>query len=228
MKKTPTPETYDALQAAYDVFNTSLFGGQLPGALITLQREKRTCGYFSPDRFGNHDRTKADEIAMNPCYFGIRSITDTLSTLAHEMVHQFQQVTGQPGRGRYHNKQWGMMMEAVGLMPSHTGQPGGDKTGDSMSHYIIENGLFENTCKKMLSKDFRLSWYDRFPPLSEIPMDPDSPNPTDIDLEPVTRTKNKIKYTCPTCKTNVWGKPDLNLICGDDDEPFEAQEENDS
>jgi len=24
----------------------------------------------------------------------------------------------------------------------------------------------------------------------------------------------KSKYTCPECKTNVWGKPDMSLLCG--------------
>jgi hypothetical protein len=34
--------------------------------------------------------------------------------------------------------------------------------------------------------------------------------------------KNKIKYTCPGCEANVWGKPDLNVKCGDCDDVFEA------
>jgi hypothetical protein len=29
-----------------------------------------------------------------------------------------------------------------------------------------------------------------------------------------TPKKNKVKYSCDTCKTNVWGKPDLKIICG--------------
>ena len=27
--------------------------------------------------------------------------------------------------------------------------------------------------------------------------------------------KLKLKYTCPECKINVWGKPELNLMCSD-------------
>ena len=27
--------------------------------------------------------------------------------------------------------------------------------------------------------------------------------------------KNKIKYTCPSCNMNAWGKPNLNILCGD-------------
>ena len=25
---------------------------------------------------------------------------------------------------------------------------------------------------------------------------------------------NRVKYTCPACNVNVWGKPNLRLICG--------------
>jgi predicted SprT family Zn-dependent metalloprotease len=82
-----------------------------------------------------------DEIAMNPVYFSIRTIKATLSTLVHEMVHQWQFHFGEPGRRGYHNKQWAARMERVGLMPSDTGEPGGRKVGQSMTHYIIAGGL---------------------------------------------------------------------------------------
>ena len=29
------------------------------------------------------------------------------------------------------------------------------------------------------------------------------------------KRKSKTRYTCPNCSTNVWGKPELNIICGD-------------
>jgi predicted SprT family Zn-dependent metalloprotease len=32
------------------------------------------------------------------------------------------------------------------------------------------------------------------------------------------KKKRKIKYTCPTCHINLWGKPELNVYCGDCDE----------
>ena len=75
MRALPTIETYNELQTAYDFFNTRLFDGGLPPCLITLQREKRTYGYFSSKRFvGSKSGQMVDEIAMNPSYFAIRSI----------------------------------------------------------------------------------------------------------------------------------------------------------
>lgn len=35
--------------------------------------------------------------------------------------------------------------------------------------------------------------------------------------------KNKKKYSCPGCKNNLWGKPNLNVICGDCLKKFELQ-----
>lgn len=81
----PTQQIYDELQSAYDHFNKELFDDALPDCLITLQRERRTFGYYCRDRFVNHGGTITDEIAMNPAYFGIRSIRKSLSTLVHEM-----------------------------------------------------------------------------------------------------------------------------------------------
>ena len=32
--------------------------------------------------------------------------------------------------------------------------------------------------------------------------------------QPPRYDKTKVKYSCPNCNLNVWGKPDLALICG--------------
>lgn len=66
----PTTQNYAELQRAYDHFNLVLFEGKLPACLITLQREKRTCGYFSHQRFADLDGHTTDEIAF--AYFSDR------------------------------------------------------------------------------------------------------------------------------------------------------------
>ena len=68
-RRAPTDEAYAELQQAYDHFNGALFNGALPQCLITLQREKRTCGYFSPERFisldgRTHGRDRAEPGAV--------------------------------------------------------------------------------------------------------------------------------------------------------------------
>ncbi|HGA2320750.1 TPA: SprT-like domain-containing protein [Pseudomonas putida] len=160
----PTPEAYSELQFAYDFFNQKLFDGQLPDCLITLQRERKTEGYFSPKRFVRRDGLQTDEIAMNPSYFIIRPIKSVLSTLVHEMAHLWQQHFGKPGRRGYHNQEWASKMESIGLMPSDTGEPGGRKVGERMSDYVISGGRFDQACTELVTQAFQLSWLDRFPP----------------------------------------------------------------
>lgn len=169
---TPTQQVYAELQQAFEHFNLTLFDGTLPQCLLTLQREKKTCGYFSAQRFGNHDGQRVDEIALNPAYFAVSPLQEIMQTIVHEMVHLWQHHHGQPGRGRYHNPQWADKMESIGLMPSSTSRPGGKRTGDHMGDYVIEGGRFERACEQLLSVHFTISWYDRFPPADalQVPM----------------------------------------------------------
>lgn len=228
----PTSTAYAELQQAYDHFNAVLFGRQLPDCLITLQREKRTFGYFSSKRFVHVDGQQTDEIAMNPSYFGVRSVRVTLSTLVHEMVHAWQYHFGKPGRRGYHNLEWAEKMERVGLMPSNTGQPGGKRVGEQMTHYIIDGGAYDRACAELMTREFQLSWLDRFPPIA--PADVAVLTGDDGDDEGEGRgaltasisllvmpgadenRSNRVKYRCPGCAAQVWGKPNLAILCGVD------------
>ena len=234
---TPTAQNYAELQAAYDHFNLVLFAGALPACLITLQREKRTCGYFSSQRFADLDGQTTDEIALNPAYFAVVPLVETMQTLVHEMVHLWQAHLGEPGRGRYHNGQWADKMEALGLMPSSTGKPGGQRTGDRMADYAIEGGQFLKACAELITRDFRLSWYDRYPAPEVVAAGQQSEGmhlsaavgggstpaqgttvAASLVVRPVvaaaaaTNRSNRLKYAC-SCGQNVWGKPGLRLRC---------------
>lgn len=138
----PTQETYDAVTRAFDHFNWALFDNQLPACLLTLQRKGRTYGYFCRKRFARNDGETCDEIALNPAHFSTRDLEDICATLVHEMTHLWQHHFGNPGRGRYHNREWADKMNSLGLHPSDTGEPGGRETGDLMAHYIVADGAF--------------------------------------------------------------------------------------
>jgi hypothetical protein len=192
---------YVTLAAAFDFFNRRLFDGQLPPAIITLQRKAGTHGYYSARRFeGRDDDTReTDEIALNPGTFTGRSDRDILSTLVHEMVHHWQEHFGKPGRGRYHNHEWAEKMESVGLVPSTTGVPGGQRTGQRMTHYTIVGGLFAGACEELLADGVKLEWQSR-----------------EWSAGRKGKTRNsKTRYTCLRCGLNAWAKPDARLICGD-------------
>jgi hypothetical protein len=128
---TPTAGTYRTFNEAFAFFNETLFGAELPDVLITMQRSKRSRGYFSARRFAHRRGTEiVDEIALNPAAMQDRSDKQIASTLVHEMAHLWQQHFGKPGRRGYHNKQWAAKMDELGLTPSHTGEPGGKRTGN--------------------------------------------------------------------------------------------------
>jgi hypothetical protein len=198
-----TAVEYGTLQNAYDYFNEALFEASLPQVLITLQRHGRARGYFSAKKFQRRDNTREQvhEVALNPDSFKGRSDEEILSTLVHEMAHVWQQEHGHPGRGRYHNREWAVLMHSIGLMPSTTGKPGGAITGDRVSHYILERGRFSDACGTFL-KTYRLVW--------------ESASTVNSDSDPAgaaVKTQTRSKFTCPNCGLNAWAKPDALLDC---------------
>jgi predicted SprT family Zn-dependent metalloprotease len=196
----PTDE-YSSFQQAFDYFNAELFDGELPPCLITLQCKANTRGYFSSKRFETRDAAAdTDEVALNPATFKDRTDKEISSTLVHEMCHQWQEHFGKPSRGGYHNRQWADKMEAVGLRSSRTGDAGGARTGQTMTHYILAGGRFEVACDKLLKSGFSLTWQSR------------------ENARYPNRRNSKIKYTCPQCRQNAWAKPEANLVCGHCDE----------
>jgi predicted SprT family Zn-dependent metalloprotease len=196
----PTEETAGCFHEAFVHFNEALFDGKLRDCLITMQRRANTRGYFANGQFGHRQSTDVlDEIALNPATFRGRSDRDIVSTLVHEMAHLWQQQFGKPGRGRYHNAQWANKMEELGLMPSNTGAPGGKRTGQQMTHYIIDGGPFDTCWKQLADQGFVLTWQDRA-------------------VEQSSAGKTKVKYRCPQCGLQVWGKPDLHIRCEDCDD----------
>ena len=200
----PTQKHYGDLQQAYALFNEKLFGGRLPECLITMQRRSHTYGYFAGERFGATDGSgHVDEIALNPAHFKDRSTEEVLSTLVHEMVHLWQHHFGQHRSQRaYHNKEWAAKMEAVGLVPSATGEPGGKKTGQHVSHYIEEGGAFAVACAGLVKQGFVVPYADEWEEGSAA------------KTKRKKKAASKTKYTCPSCSLNVWGKPEIKVVCG--------------
>ena len=195
MKEAITPTEYKVFQEAYDFFNRELFGDKLPHVLVTFQRRARTRGYFSAERFNNRvEEVKVHELAMNPDTFTDRTDEEILSTFVHEMVHVWQHVYGAhpPSRG-YHNKEWASKMDSIGLCPSQTGEPGGKRTGQHVTHYIVASGPYAQAYGKLAATGFELHWQS-----------------VAVEKE---RDKSKTKFTCPLCGFNSWHKPTKDDDC---------------
>lgn len=188
----PTAEQFGAYQKAFAYFNETLFGGSLPECILNFSRKGKTRGFFASERWQKGE-SNTHEISLNPDVLD-REPIETMSTLVHEMVHLWQFEYGNYSKNGYHNSEWAAKMESIGLMPSNTGEPGGSRTGSKMTHYIIYDGLFQKAFEAMPSK-FLIPWAS-FAVKSQGPR------------------KDKIKYTCPKCNSNVWGKTDLSIVCG--------------
>jgi predicted SprT family Zn-dependent metalloprotease len=215
---TPTTKTYSEIQLAYDVFNKELFDGALPECVITLEsRFKKRAEYFAAERFiriGERSESEySDGLCLNPTTFTSRDIMSVLSTLAHEMCHVWEyHKTPKPSRSGYHNRRWGAKMEEIGLMPSDTGLPGGKKTGQRMTHYIIRGGRFEVSASRLIAEKFKISWGEE-------------KNEMKRKIALLNSKKSKTKYTCQSCGANIWGKSGLKVICGTCKKTYVEQEE---
>lgn len=212
----PTEEQFLAYQQIFDYFNESLFGGELPGVILNFSRMANTHGFFAPNRWASDAKGEAHEISLNPETF-VRPSKDVLSTLVHEMAHLWQQEFGKPSRRGYHNKEWAKKMEEIGLMPSDTGAPGGKPVGQKMSHYIVEDGPYDRAFQVM-PKELTLPFVAReFILVSPDPSQGEGGEDEGEGEEPKKEKPkgSKLKYSCPECSSNVWGKEGLNLVCGD-------------
>ena len=223
---TPTEQQFQALNQAYQYFNQELFDGQLAGCILNFSRKKGTHGFMAPNRWRRTDEEthSTHEISLTP-YTLYREPILVFSTLAHEQAHLWQVDFGEPSRSGYHNKEWADKMEEIGLMPSDTGEPGGKKTGQHMTHYIIPGGKYERAFQAM-PEEYKLpfvSWEGDvmrglLTGAGGSVGNPGNPEPG----KTTSRTgREKTKYSCPGCQVNVWGKPGLNVRCGDCDQVME-------
>ena len=233
-KMQPTSELYDFFTRAYQHFNRHLFDSALAPCMLTIQRQKGCMGLFYPERWVTDGGARCHELALNPTYFGTSRLVEVFQTLVHEQCHMWQQEYGRPSRSGYHNREWAQRMESIGLMPSSTGEPGGRRTGQCMSDYALPDGLFLAAARKFIEGGGRLKWLDRFRvpdrPRPDSPLLPLGEEAGEVLLTPVASLfddvqgedfeaprpsvdRNKLKYTCPGCGCNVWGKPGLRIRC---------------
>lgn len=195
-----TKAIYDAIYAAYDHFNVSLFDGRLSPCLLLLHRKMNAAGYYWPERWVTRDdkENKMAEIALTPEHLS-RDPKDILSTLVHEMVHHEQELFGKPGKNGHHNKEWVVLMEKIGLTPKSFDNPG-KQTGRKVSHDIDKGGLFDVSCDRFFMERPELK--------IELIGLPKAPGPKKKD-------RSKVKHTCPDCQSNAWCKEGFRIVCDD-------------
>lgn len=192
---------YLTLDVLYDLMNAEFFNATLPKCIITLQRKQNSYGYFHAEKFENKQNKEQikDEIALNPDHFE-REDEKTFATLAHEMCHLWQHHYGEKNSKRaYHNKEWSQKMEEIDLISSSTGEIGGKRTGQKVSHFILKDGKFDIFIQKII-KNYKLEWKSK----------------KNIQNSVKKRDSSKIKYSCPECSQIAYAKAKQKsfLICG--------------
>jgi SprT-like family len=205
---TPTVEQYQKYQAAWGWFNEQLFDETLNPCLLNFSRHRGALGFFHPRRW-HKGKAAIHEISLNPNHL-TRPLAEVMATLVHEMCHQWQFDHGTPPRKAYHDIEWARKMDEVGLVPSNTGQPGGKRTGQKMTHYISEAGKFADAMEKM-PLEYQLPW------LGE-----------EAEATPKVKTQKRMRLTCPGCEMHVWvavEDMERSVFCGDCGETYLNREE---
>lgn len=222
---------FKSLDDIFTYYNQELFNAELPQCIINMSRLTGAAGFYSPDRWkeSNKNENVVDEISINPDHMN-RPDLAWHSTLVHEMCHLWQFKFGKPSRSNYHNKQFSVKMEEVGLITSQTGYEGGARTGQGMTHYVQEGGAFQIAFLKLVEDENYKSRLFFVPnkrkveaSVTEKPENgTDGKNGSEGgDDEP--KKKSKIKYSC-SCGCNVWGKANLSFKCNECGEDFKEQE----
>ena len=213
---------FKTLDDLFQFYNNRLFEGKLPECIVNMSRKGGSYGFFAADRWKGDSMQKKiiHEISINPDFMD-RPDKEWHSTLVHEMCHLWQHDFGNPSRNCYHNKQWASKMIQVGLMPTDTGEPGGKQTGQQMSHYVIEGGLFDKVFNALGAdelENLRLKYRPLPASFRMLPVPVPPPGKSE-DTEKAEdkegdweKSGKRKRYTCG-CGNHVWGKSGLWIRC---------------
>ncbi len=164
---------FKTLDDLYQFYNDAIFNGELSECIVKYVPSRWGVRLFRRQPLERELAGKkvVHEISINPDFMN-REDRDWHSTLVHEMCHLWQEDFGRPSRGGYHNSQWADKMIQVGLMPSDTGEAGGKRTGQSITHYIIPGGKFEQVFNTLSREDLQNLRLRYKPTLAAVPTRP--------------------------------------------------------
>jgi hypothetical protein len=209
----PTKQVSDELSFAFDFFNERLYGGRLRRCLVTLQRHRGCCGYFAGDRCESRDGCRlVSELALNIDTFHTMTVTEIFGVLVHEQAHAYQFQYGHPSPGGYHNKEFALFMERVGLVTSQTGAKDGPRTGVRMSHYIQADGPFARASAELIAQGIDVTFIDRW--AAQAGKAGNGPVPDSKDqARRISKLTSKTRFECPVCEAKAWGNFNLLIDC---------------
>ena len=189
-------ETVTYLSKMYDFFNEKLFGGELIKPVITISPDEKNkaYGWITRDKLWKESENDEGMYEINiSAQFLNRPISETASTLIHEMCHQFARVNDfkdTARSGSFHNKLFRQIAEDHGLNVEYVHGRGwtatrlSEATISLLQEFIVENPQ-TLVYRKMPFKVKRIR---------------------DVSIR---------KYVCPDCETCIRATKAVNVICGD-------------
>lgn len=194
------------LEKLYNKLNTDFFSGELIPPVITIQSTPRAYGHYTLFDAWSVKGEGRRELNIGAGTLD-RPIELTITTLLHEMCHQYNNEvlnTQDVSRGNtYHNKRFKQTAEEHGLTVTRSDKYGWSHTtpSDLLLDWILNNNI----------QDIKLSRND-FTGLQIA-----GGNHTANGSPPITRigTSNSRRYVCPRCNMIARTTRAARLICGD-------------
>lgn len=201
-----------ALEGLFDAFNRQIFGGRIPKAVITVQRDGglKCKGYFTPwDAWNEIDGdVKVCEIAITGEILN-RSPLEIAETMLHEMVHAWNYSRGIKDctrKGTFHNKKFAEAAMFAGLTVETDKKYGHITTG-------FEDG--STALKLAIEWDKEVKAAGTFEKYRYQPP----------KAKPTKKAQKTFKYSCPRCETVITAKSEkLHIRCMDCDMDFILQD----
>jgi rubrerythrin len=187
------------LERLFRQLNTLYFNDKLPRPIITVQSsgKRPAFGWCSNDkRWHENGKTPAYyEINISAEYL-TRSDAEIVTTLLHEMVHLYCSVNGikdTSRSGTYHNERYKAVAEAHGLIITKN-----DKYGWHDST-LQESSVLD--ILKVNSQVFKVARQA-------------------AQTKTGGKKSSSRKYICPECGMTVRATKEVNIVCGDCQEPM--------
>ena len=188
----PALEQTARLVVAFDLFNQELFDGALPPVWLQLRNKPGSYGYFQPNKWASADGSLIDVISLDSRTASERPLKELLSTLAHEMCHQYVCRVINDGKATGgHGGDWRREMLRIGLPPIQIGA-----TWRSATHSIASDGLFAEVFAKHEAQLQALPWQECVKQLNR------------------GRSLDRVRFQCPSCGSNAYARAAALLMCG--------------
>lgn len=189
-------ETIDYISEAYDYFNEKLFKGELEKPVLTISPDvkNKAYGWITNDKLWKENENDVGMYELNiSAQFLNRSISETISTLIHEMCHQWAKANGfqdTARSGSFHNKLFKKIAEDHGLNVEYVHGRGWATTSLNMHGERLLREFLEEHPQKLIYREMLIK----------------PKRVRDVSIR---------KYVCPDCEASVRATKAVNVVCGD-------------